>query len=470
MKKILVIISIFLVCMTAKISGQFEHFENGLPDDPDFFPIGVWLQDPSDAAAYKAGGINLYIGLWQGPTEVQLSTLRAAGMPVMCSQNSTGLAHLDDSIIVGWTQQDEPDNAQSDGAGGYDPCIDPEIIEEKYDDIKANDPTRPVYMNLGQGVANINYVGRGECTGDTWMYPEYIEGCDIVSFDIYPVTSRYDHIRDNLWYVAEGIDNLRNWSDDEKPAWCWIETTHINSENKPTAHQVKAEVWMALIHGARGFGYFCHEWVPEFNSNALLDDPVIFPAVSEINAQIHKLAPVLNSPDKTGLVSVISDNQDVPVDILVKHFQDTLYVFAVAMRDGPAECTFTIEGNQPDHVNVIGESRNITVTDGSFEDSFSSDDVHLYKMEYLNTSTGHIPNKSITVYPNPGSVYLTISGEHRIQKCALINMSGQVSWPTWADDSRIDVRNYKSGIYMLSMWINETPSFHKVVIENQHNE
>ena len=191
MKKILVIISIFLVCMTAKISGQFEHFENGLPDDPDFFPIGVWLQDPSDAAAYKAGGINLYIGLWQGPTEVQLSTLRAAGMPVMCSQNSTGLAHLDDSIIVGWTQQDEPDNAQSDGAGGYDPCIDPEIIEEKYDDIKANDPTRPVYMNLGQGVANINYVGRGECTGDTWMYPEYIEGCDIVSFDIYPVTSRY---------------------------------------------------------------------------------------------------------------------------------------------------------------------------------------------------------------------------------------------------------------------------------------
>jgi opacity protein-like surface antigen len=31
--------------------------------DPNFFPIGVWLQSPSNAAGYSAMGINTYIGL-----------------------------------------------------------------------------------------------------------------------------------------------------------------------------------------------------------------------------------------------------------------------------------------------------------------------------------------------------------------------------------------------------------------------
>jgi hypothetical protein len=117
--KYLNIIWIILICCLIEVKGQDKTvWVNGLPDDPGYFPIAVWLQDPNDAATYKEGGINLYIGLWQGPTEDQLSFLRAAGMPVMCSQNSVGMDHVNDSIIVGWTQQDEPDNAQADGSGG----------------------------------------------------------------------------------------------------------------------------------------------------------------------------------------------------------------------------------------------------------------------------------------------------------------------------------------------------------------
>ena len=466
MRTFKIILSIFLVSRVCFLAGQGNQFENGLPDDPAFFPIAVWLQDPADAAAYKAGGINLYIGLWQGPTEVQLSALRTAGMPVMCSQNSTGLNHLDDSIIVGWTQQDEPDNAQANGSGGYDPCVDPEIVEGIYDDLKANDQTRPVYLNLGQGVSNINYVGRGECTGDTWMYPYYIEGCDIVSYDIYPVTSKYEHIRDNLWYVADGIDNLREWSEDSKPAWCWIETTHINSENKPTPYQVKAEVWMALIHGARGFGYFCHEWIPEFNANALLDDPVMFPAVTTLNSQIHQLAPVLNAPDLEGVVSVHSENTSVPVDVLVKHYKDTLYVFAVAMRDGSTSCAFSVTGAPEQMVTVIGEDREIMIADESFEDSFEGYGVHLYKLGYDRTGLAKHISGSLLAYPNPGSGFFKIAGENSMQKCAVINMTGKVFQLQGNNDRSIDLRGYKPGIYILCMWINDKPLYQKIVIEN----
>ena len=93
----------------------------------------------------------------------------------MCGQNSVGLDHLNDSLIVGWTQQNEPDNAQADGSGGYDPCIDPAIIVNNYKTIQQKDPTRPVYLNLGQGVSYIDWVGRGTCNADTLSYPEYIQ-------------------------------------------------------------------------------------------------------------------------------------------------------------------------------------------------------------------------------------------------------------------------------------------------------
>jgi hypothetical protein len=452
MNKKIIYLSIIFACQLLKVNGQHGVWENGLPEDPEFFPIAVWLQDPADASAYEAGGINLYIGLWQGPTEDQLSSLREAGMPVMCTQNTTGLDHLDDSIIVGWTQQDEPDNAQADGSGGYDPCIDPEIITGIYDSIRKKDPTRPVYLNLGQGVSYTDWVGRGECTGDTWMYPFYIEGCDIVSFDIYPVTSRYDLIRNNLWYVADGIDNLRLWSEDSKPVWCWIETTHINSENKPEPYQVKAEVWMALIHGAKGFGYFCHEWVPAFNANALLDDPVMFPAVTKINAEIHQLAPVLNSPDIHGMVSVESSNTGVPVDILVKTYQDTLYIFTAAMRDASTTATFTIDGTVEGDVYVIGEDRDLLISGDTFEDHFNGYEVHLYKAGLLNTGVKRETENAFRIFPNPCSGYLTIDTDLRVQYLSLISMTGKIiEIPAFKGDNKLDVSLVHPGPYIIQV-------------------
>ncbi len=463
----LIVIFLFICCLIEGKGQDKTLWEKGLPDDPAYFPIAVWLQDPNDAAAYKSGGINLFIGLWQGPTEDQLSTLRAAGMPVMCSQNSTGLKHLDDSIIVGWTQQDEPDNAQSDGSGGYDPCINPEIIVDIYDDIKDRDPTRPVYMNLGQGVSYVDWVGRGTCTGDTLSYPDYIEGCDIISYDIYPVTSKYDLIRNNLWYVPQGIDNLRRWSGGDKPVWCWIETTHINSENKPTPSQVRAEVWMALIHGAKGFGYFCHEWVPEFNANALLDDPVMFPAVSEINTQIHQLAEVLNSPDIPGVVSVGSSNAGVPVDIMVKHYEDSLYVFAVSMRDGTTTAAFSINGIPNGKITVIGEDRELTISDGTFEDLYEGYGVHLYKMSLPITGEEKGTATSFSIFPNPCSDLLTIHTDLPIQYLSLTDMTGKkVEIPAHPGGKQFDVSRIIPGTYILQVSTMDEIHHQKILIQN----
>ena len=160
-------------------------WRNGPPADEHFFPIGVWLQDPKNAARYQAAGINLYIGLWRGPTTNQLAELRRAGMRVICAQNRVGLENKGDPTIVGWMHDDEPDNAQSLGEGkGYGPPIFPQIIVRNYEQMRVADPTRPVLLNLGQGVAWDNYIGRGTRRNHPEDYPEYVKGCDIVSFDI----------------------------------------------------------------------------------------------------------------------------------------------------------------------------------------------------------------------------------------------------------------------------------------------
>ena len=56
-------------------SSPYARWEHGLPTDPGFFPIAVWLQDPRNAPRYKQAGINLYVALWRGPTEAQLAEL-----------------------------------------------------------------------------------------------------------------------------------------------------------------------------------------------------------------------------------------------------------------------------------------------------------------------------------------------------------------------------------------------------------
>ena len=163
----------------------YAKWTHGPPARTDFFPISVWLQSESNAAAYQAIGVNTFIGLWNGPTEAQLTALATAKMPALCDQGGVWQAHKDDPIIEGWTQQDEPDNAQDDGKGGYGPCVDPSAIVSLYKTWTANDSTRPVFLNFGQGVGWQDYYGRGSaCAGKLDMYPQYMEGADIVSFDI----------------------------------------------------------------------------------------------------------------------------------------------------------------------------------------------------------------------------------------------------------------------------------------------
>jgi hypothetical protein len=278
---------------------------------------------------------------------------------------------------------DEPDNAQwNANTKAWDPSILPEKIVAGYNNIKSKDPSRPVLLNLGQGVAWDEYVGRGVRTNHPEDYPEYMKGSDIVSFDIYPVVSDRPQIAGNLWYVAKGVERLVNWSEGKKVVWNCIECTHISNPNaKPTPHQVRAEVWMSIIHGSMGLIYFVHQWKPNYSEHALLDDPEMLSAVTKINNRITNLSSVLCSPTVTGDVTVASSNTDVPVVVMMKRSGGSVYVFSVAMRDGETNGTFTLKNISGQKiVEVLDENRTITSNNGVFTDKFNPYDVHLYKL------------------------------------------------------------------------------------------
>jgi hypothetical protein len=359
-------------------------WKNGPPDDPAWFPLAVWLQDPARAEEYKAIGINVYVGLWRGPTARQLAELKAAGIRAVCEQNRTGLEHVGDPTIIAWMHGDEPDNAQAVRGGGWGPPVPPATVVERYERMKAADPTRPVLLNLGQGVAWDGWYGRGVRTNKPEDYPEYLKGCDIASFDIYPAVSEDRPVQGSLYMVPYGVQRLVEWTGGAKPVWNCIECTRIsNPRVKPTPAQVRTEVWMSLIHGSRGIIYFVHQFrtsAGPFVEAGLLADKEMAEAVGRLNRQVTSLAPVLNAPAPGARVAVASSDESVPVDAMARQHGGETYVFAVAMRDGPTTAAFTVPGLGSGTAEVIDEGRSIPVKDGAFSDAFKGYEVHLYRI------------------------------------------------------------------------------------------
>jgi hypothetical protein len=139
--------------------------------------------------------------------------LQNLGLFALIGQDATGLGDLPTPTIVGWWMTpDEPDNAQPASGGGYGPPIDPSVLVTQYQSYKTTDPTRPIFLGLGQGVAYPNYEGRGSNPPDE---SGYAAAADILDFDIYPYNNCGGDANDQVtcgqfWLNAYGLDQLKS--------------------------------------------------------------------------------------------------------------------------------------------------------------------------------------------------------------------------------------------------------------------
>ena len=365
-------------CYLAADRLRRSLYQHGFPTDVEFFPIGVWLQSPSRAPEYQAIGINTFVGLYQGPTEAQLATLAKYGMFVVTDQNATALVSPNRDVIKAWLDsRDEPDNAQPIGSGLYGSCIPATEVVRRSREMKVRDPTRPVMVVFGQGVANEFWNGRGPCNGDLKYYDVAAEAADILAFDIYPVGSTTPQVKGKLEYVARGVSRLVKLAGPTQKVWNAIETTALDPEHPVTPAQVRSEVWMSLIHGSSGIIYFVHEFEPDFREDAIFRHIDVVEEVTRTNKLIKTLSPILNSQNVHEELTVSSA---VPIATMVKRYNNALYVFAVAMRDEACTVRFNVRELMDEHAEVIGEQRSIAISAGQFEDSFVGYGVHIYKI------------------------------------------------------------------------------------------
>ena len=375
--------------------SPYAGWTRGVPTDPSFFPIGVWLQLPSHASELQKIGVNVYVGNNAGTDPLMasdLASLKALGMYAIIGQDSVGLANIDDPTIIGWWMTpDEPDNAQSNGMGGYGPPVAPATLVTQYQAYVKADPTRPVWLGLGQGVAYDAWEGRGSNAPPESQYPA---ASDIVSFDIYPYNNCGGDTNEQatcgqFWLNAFGIDRLHTWSNRGQAVWSDFETTVIaaGTTTGPTPVQTRSEVWLGLIHGANGILYFIDSWNPSFREDAIFETPAMVTAVTALDQEIAMLAPVLNSATIPNLVSVSSSNAAAPIDTMVKASGSKLYVMSAISRTGTTMGSFTITGMTGSAVaTVLGENRTVNVTKGHFTDAFAANDVHVYVID-LSTAT-----------------------------------------------------------------------------------
>jgi hypothetical protein len=310
------------------------------------------------------------------------------------------------------------------------------------------DPTRPVMIGLGQGAAVNSWYGRGNRTNKPRDYRKYSKWADMVSFDCYPMNEnrlfeaggidykiRFNtEIANSIWYIANGIDNLREATDYSKPVWVWLECTNMHSlaQFDLQAYHIKAEAWMALIHGANGIGYFCHDLQPNLVQGGVLQAKYssYLQAISDNNALITANAPILNTQTVSNAATVSTDSVGKPVDIMVKRVGSFTYIYAVSMRPGTPKATFALRDFVgTSSVEVLGENRTITAKEGVFQDTFTDYGVHIYKVAtsgLASISQSFATEPSLEVRKANKSGFINYRCSESIQSVEIFSVSGSI--------------------------------------------
>ncbi|MFC7403019.1 hypothetical protein ACFQQD_11935 [Citricoccus sp. GCM10030269] len=373
--------------------GRFEH---GLPTSEEYFPIGLWLSSVTDegqARHEREAGLNLYVDLTEDSNLDFLDDERQRALTSWSSPDSAG-------AVLG----DEVDMWAGAGSGewtGNFPGQGPICLDEK----------RPCGLTVQQQLASgvepgvMTYANYGK--GVTFWFSDheasrFVSGPqDVVSADNYWFTDP------NICAVHEGgttlpepraltasecrlpanygwtVQRLRNLMEPRgsKPVWAFIEIGQPfqdGTEAPPSVAQIRAAVWSSLVHGARGIVYFGHSFGGPCPTFHVLRDcgSALLEGVSDINAEVTSMAPVLNAPTIEGAVQVEGD-----VDATVTWHQGSLYILSTAASPEPGGARFRLDCVRDATVNVVGENRRLTVHDGQFTDGFPDETtVHLYEI------------------------------------------------------------------------------------------
>lgn len=321
-----------------------------------FFPLMLIDQcTPQDVARGKALGINLVLnGSCPGlAPDAQLALLRGSGLAVL----PIGARRTRGPGLVGWTYPDEPDN------NGWTPAS--LAKADPYDRGNA-DGLVTFLTTSGRFFQRAPF---GSAQVPLSRYAGFAAMADMAGFDLHPLNACQSDLT-SVYDAQRAFVKLAG----STPTFQWIETGPIRPTYcggfAMTPDELVAEVWLAVIGGARGVGYFTHAWTPAHNSLAL--SPPMATAITRTNVLLASVKPGL-------LGKTIESDVDSPaVKVVARSGGGSTYVFAINAMRSPNKAGIRVPQLRDGLATVVGERRTVVVKHHRLIDHFGGLQVNVY--------------------------------------------------------------------------------------------
>jgi hypothetical protein len=393
----------------------FARWSNSFPDDPGFFPIAVFGEYDLNGTAgiggtkvdgWKAAGINTIVNLYNGaldgsPTDI--SIVKSKGMYALVHpyQNTitSSFSTTYSSAAAGWLYQDEIDGSAdcsnlttdyqflmtSACTIGTNGKINPDILLNLNNNIRAKDNTRPIYQGYTNAFALDWFPGGPVAT--------LAAAADLIGYDVYPLVDRRSNYNGKVdvghpWGAYQTVTIARANAGYAKPIWPDVENSATDTDSgmnttryQPTGADIQALAWNYIIGGARGITYFNHCFCSVLGGAMSGDDDLNNPALASqrtaiiaVNARLKALAPVINDRFALGY-----ETHTGQINTMVKYSGGNFYIFAAPKASGSQTVTFTVKTGTT--VTVVDENRTLAINGAQFTDSFANENtIHIYKI------------------------------------------------------------------------------------------
>ncbi|MGW0042438.1 DUF4082 domain-containing protein [Rhodococcus sp. NPDC003348] len=379
-------------------TGYYDAFTSSLPVAEDFFPIGVWFtntESAPDVAADRAMGLNTYVELTEQSNIGLIADSGMFAIPSHGDPRAAGRLTADEADMwagagdAAWTGRSPPDSpicAPAEAGCGYT------VMSTMRRTVP---PGVMVYANYGKGVtfweprdAAAQFVNdfQNVVSADNYWFTDPSicradEGGALLTNGARSLSNSECRLASNYGVTTKYIRSLVQ-PKAAVPVWNFVEVGHPFAEGADravTGPEIRAAVWSSIINGARGIVYFNHNFGgPCLSYNVLRDtcgDAVRGDVIS-VNAQIRRLAPVLNAPFVDGFART-----DAPIDLSAKMFDGSFYLMAGSKRAEDTDAVVTLSCGGATSVEVVDENRSIPVSDGVFRDDFADGNaVHIYRV------------------------------------------------------------------------------------------
>jgi hypothetical protein len=362
----------------------------GYPEAPSelraFFPLAADYQNPDRFELWADAGINTMIRVRSAtdpdaasPQEVEAWTAKANELGLKMIREPRADLAADDAEpnLLAFFLKDEPDIYDSDPFPS---------IEQKAAELR-REGTRPIpiFVNFaGWSILHQNAFryGPGDRNPDDF-YSRYVALEDWASQDTYAVSQMFRQVGMNLDDAMATLpltfNKLRRWSP-TKPQFAFIETSQHNGTSRLLSpDEFRAQVWLAIVGGARGIFYFaagdCGH--PECRTPDGTQ-PDVRAELRTQNARITRLTHVLQGDINPLSFSV---SAPAPLEVGWRASEDGNYIFAVNATTQDIEPWIRIEGKlASDAIEVLDENRTIETVGGyTFKDHFAPYDARVYR-------------------------------------------------------------------------------------------